>query len=249
MRKLFMANWKMTLTDDEAASLASEFAEAAVGAKCDVAVAPTFTALHAVKEVLHGSSVDLAAQDVFWEEKGAFTGEVSPAMLAELGVRLVIVGHSERRTLGETDEIVSKKTAAVRAAGMVPVICVGETAEERAAGRRDEVVRRQVEAALAAAPSADEPVVVAYEPRWAIGTGMPCDPGDAAAAHRLVRALISEHHGEDAQPHLRVLYGGSVDAASLASYVALREVDGVLVGGASAKIEQVKAMLASAAWS
>jgi triosephosphate isomerase len=233
MPKLFFANWKMYLSDDEAVALAGVYAEASRSAACEVAVAPTFTALERVAAALKGASVALGAQDAFWEEKGAYTGEVSVPMLAALGVRYVILGHSERRAhFAETDEIVAKKAKAVAAHGLVPVICVGETAEEKAAGRREEIVLAQ----LKAAEGLPSDLVVAYEPRWAIGTGVACAPEDAFSVLKAIRATV----GAEA----RVLYGGSVDAANLAGFVGAEGFDGVLVGGASAKEEQVAKMIA-----
>lgn len=241
MPKLFVGNWKMYVKDDEAAVLAQGYAEASAGATCDAAVAPSFTALERVAEALKGSRVALAAQDVFWMEKGAYTGEISAPILADLGVRFVIAGHSERRALfDETDEAVAKKTVAVLRAGMIPIVCVGETAEEKAGGQREEVIRRQLEAVFdLAAPAPDAPMIVAYEPRWAIGTGAACAPEEAVVVHRLIRELAADHQG------MRVLYGGSVDSTNVASYVSQPEIDGVLVGGASVKIEEVRAMLAA----
>lgn len=231
MRKIFFANWKMYLGDDEAAALARAYASGADSAAVDVAVAPGFTALERVAGVLKGSKVALAAQDAFWKDDGAFTGEVAPKQLAELGVRFVIVGHSERRALGETDEIVARKAAAVAADGMTPVICVGELKEERESGRAEDVVRAQLAAVLSALP-AEAPRLIAYEPRWAIGTGVPCEPRDVAAMHAFIRGLA---------PGAPILYGGSVDPENFRSYLDLADVDGLLVGGASARTEDVRA--------
>ena len=232
MRKLFFANWKMYLSDDDAVALARAYDEGAISASVDVAVAPGFTALEPVARALAASKVALGAQDAVWKAEGAYTGEVSPKQLAAIGVKYVIVGHSERRALGETDEIVARKAAAVAADGMTPVVCVGELKEEREAGRQDEVVRAQLEAVLKVLP-AGAPFIVAYEPRWAIGTGVPCQPSDVAAMHAKIRTLA----GADAP----ILYGGSVDPKNFASYLGLQDVDGLLVGGASARKEDVGA--------
>lgn len=238
MPKLFVGNWKMYLSDDEAVALAGAYGEAARGASCEVAVAPSFTALERVAAVLKGESVALAAQDVHWEEKGAFTGEVSAAALSALGVRYVIIGHSERRALGESDVAVAKKVRAVSGCGLVPIVCVGETADEKSAGRRDAVVRTQLEAAMAGlAP--EGPCVVAYEPRWAIGTGVACEPEDAFPVLAMIRGIVGAGR--------RVLYGGSVDAGNLARFVGEGGFDGVLVGGASVKPDQVPALLKACA--
>ena len=232
MRKLFFANWKMYLSDEEADALARAYAEGALSASVDVAVAPGFTALERVSRALAASKVALGAQDAFWKDEGAFTGEVAPKQLAALGVKYVIVGHSERRAMGETDETVARKAAAVAADGMTPVVCVGELKEEREAGRQEEVVRAQLAAVLAALPKGAD-FVVAYEPRWAIGTGTPCEPADVAAMHAAIRSIV----GADAP----ILYGGSVDPKNFKPYLALQDVDGLLVGGASARPDDVRA--------
>lgn len=234
--KLFIANWKMYLSDDAAAALASEAADAAEDANAEVAVAPSFTALAAVAHAIAGSKVELGAQDGFWEEKGAWTGEVSMTNLKATGAHFVIVGHSERRALGETDEMVAQKVAAALKAGLTPVLCVGETKEERDAGTRDAVVRRQLAEGLKLADLSNATLVVAYEPRWAIGTGIACAPEDAAETHRLIRGLVPEG--------TRVLYGGSVDPSNIGRYLGLPEVDGTLVGGASTDAAKLRAMLA-----
>lgn len=231
MRKLLFANWKMYLADDDAVALARAYADGAAAAPVDVAVAPGFTALARVAEALAGTKVALGAQDAFWKDEGAFTGEIAPKQLSELGVSYVIVGHSERRAMGETDEVVAKKAAAVTADGMAPVLCVGELKEEREAGRQEEVVRAQLAAVLDGRAAA--PIVVAYEPRWAIGTGVPCEPPDVAAMHAMIRGIVG--------PDVRILYGGSVDPKNFRSYLDLKDVDGLLVGGASARPDDVRA--------
>ncbi len=232
MRKLFFANWKMYLGDDEAEALARSYAEGALSASVDVAVAPGFTALERVARVLAASKVALGAQDAFWKDEGAYTGEVAPKQLAALGVKHVIVGHSERRAMGETDEIVARKAAAVAADGMTPVVCVGELKEEREAGRQEEIVRAQLAAMMAALPS-EAPFIVAYEPRWAIGTGTPCSPDDVAKMHACIRGI--------AGPDAAILYGGSVDPENFRPYLDLPDVGGLLVGGASARPDAVRA--------
>ena len=236
-KKLFIANWKMTLTDAAAETLAHEYVKASKKAACDLAVAPSFTALERVGKVLGKSEVALGAQDVFWAESGAYTGEISAPMLFALGVRYVLVGHSERRAnLGETDEMIGKKASAASRGGLVPVICVGETAEEKETGKREEVIRRQVAAALKDfSISSETPVIIAYEPRWAIGTGIPCSPAEAVVVHELIKSIVPA----------KVLYGGSVDAANIKHYVSEAAIDGVLVGGASTKADQIGPLLAS----
>lgn len=232
MRKLFFANWKMYLSDDEAEALAHAYAEGALSASVDVAVAPGFTVIERVSRALAASKVALGAQDAFWKDEGAFTGEVAPKQLAALGVKYVIVGHSERRAMGETDETVARKAAAVAADGMTPVLCVGELKEEREAGRQEEIVRTQL-AAVRGTLQAGAKLVVAYEPRWAIGTGIACEPSDVAVMHAMIRSIV----GAEAP----ILYGGSVDPKNFASYLGLQDVDGLLVGGASARPDDVRA--------
>jgi triosephosphate isomerase len=223
----------MYLADADAEALARAYDEGARSASVDVAVAPGFTVLERVARVLAASSVALGAQDAFWKDDGAFTGEVAPKQLAALGVKYVIVGHSERRALGETDALVAKKAAAVAADGMTPVVCVGELKEEREAGRQEEVVRAQLEAVLKALPAGS--FIAAYEPRWAIGTGVPCEPSDVAAMHAMIRGAVGAE--------VRILYGGSVDPENFRSYLDLEDVGGLLVGGASARPDDVRAFL------
>ncbi|HEY6104506.1 MAG TPA: triose-phosphate isomerase, partial [Anaeromyxobacteraceae bacterium] len=199
-RKRFVCgNWKMHKTAAEARALVAELRRLAEGGavEVDVAVAPPFTALAAAAEALRGSAIQLAAQDVHWEPQGAFTGEVSAPMLAEIGCRHVIVGHSERRQLfGETDEAVRRKAGAVLAAGMRPIVCVGETLAEREAGKTVEVVSRQVRGGLAGIPaSALAAITVAYEPVWAIGTGKTATAAQAQEVHAAVRKLLRELAG------------------------------------------------------
>lgn len=231
MRKIFFANWKTYLTDDEAEALARTYAERSGASSVDIAIAPSFTALERVARVLDNTSVALGAQDAFWSDAGAETGEVTPKQLAALGARFVIVGHSERRALGDTDEIVARKVRAVTADGLTPVVCVGELGPEREAGRQAEVVRGQLQAVLEVHPN-DAPLIVAYEPRWAIGSGTPCRPEDVDSMHTFMREI--------AGPSVRILYGGSVDPNDIASYLDLAGVDGVLVGGASARPADVE---------
>lgn len=245
MHKLFIANWKMYLSDADAEALARVFLERVAASHVDVAVAPSFTALDRVSRVLRGSPVALGAQDVFWADGGAYTGEVSPLQLKALGARLVVLGHSERRAyLGETDAMVAKKAAAAQGAGLMPVICVGETKEERDAGRHEAVVRAQVEAAVKELAFSDRKrVVVAYEPRWAIGTGVPCRIEDVRVMHGSIRSTVEALLGGEALAHLRVLYGGSVDPKNIAEYLASRAVDGALVGGASTRPDDARALM------
>ncbi len=237
MRKLFFANWKTYLTDAEAETLARLYAERAGSISVDVAVAPSFTALERVARALQGSSAVLGAQDAFWNDEGAHTGEVSPKQLASLGAQFVIVGHSERRALGETDEIVARKADAINDHDMTPVVCIGESKEHRDAGRHETVVRAQLKAVLDVW-AANMPLMIAYEPLWAIGTGHPCRPEDVQAMHAVIRGDIEKFHVV-----APILYGGSVDPSNLMDYMHLPSVDGVLVGGASARLNDARAML------
>jgi triosephosphate isomerase len=237
-KKFVCGNWKMHGTAAEARALVAELRGLAEGLaeKVDVAVAPPFTALAAAAEALRGSRIALAAQDVHWEAQGAFTGEVSAAMLREIGCAHAIVGHSERRQLfGETDESVNRKAKAVLAAGLAPIVCVGETLAEREAGRTLEVVSRQVRGGLAGLP-ADQVgrLTVAYEPVWAIGTGKTATTAQAQEVHAAIRALLRELAGGVAD-QVRIQYGGSVKPDSAAELLAQPDVDGALVGGASLK--------------
>ncbi len=235
-RKPFLAgNWKMHKTIAEAVELARDLA-AAVGdeRERDVAVFPPLTALAAVREVLAGSPIRVGAQTCHFEVRGAFTGEVSAEMLADAGCDLVLVGHSERRALfGETDGIVRKKLEAVFRAGLSPILCVGETIGEREAGRTAEVIERQVTSALRGLSGEQmETVTIAYEPVWAIGTGLTATPAQAQEAHRHLRGVIRSIHGDIAD-RVRIQYGGSVKPDNIAGLMLESDLDGALVGGAS----------------
>ena len=236
--KFVCGNWKMFKTAGEARDLVRALAPlvAEVAGKVQVAVAPPFTALAAVVEAARGTRIEVAAQNVHFEAQGAFTGEISAGMLADLGVKHCIVGHSERRQLfGETDEGIRKKAAALLQAGILPIVCVGETLLEREAGRTLEVVSRQVRAALQGLSPADVArLTVAYEPVWAIGTGKTATTAQAQEVHAALRALLRELAG-GAADQVRIQYGGSVKADNAAELMAQPDVDGALVGGASLK--------------
>ena len=205
--------------------------------RTDVSIHPPFTALRSVQTVLDADDIPIAlgAQNCHWESSGAFTGEVSPTMLSKLNVRYVIVGHSERRQLfGETDDMVNKKVKAVLAAGMTPIMCVGETIEEREAGETEDKILGQLRPGLDAVPAeAIGALVVAYEPIWAIGTGLTATPDDAQAVCGAIRATIKSDHGAVASDGIRIQYGGSVKASNIGEIMAQPDIDGALVGGAS----------------
>jgi triosephosphate isomerase len=200
----------------------------------EVLVAPPFTALSSVTERLRGSGIAVAAQNMHWEREGAFTGEVSPVMLTDLGCSHVILGHSERRHLfGETDEAVSRKLRAAFDHGLTPILCVGETLAEREANRTLEVIERQLERALRQlTPDEAARAVLAYEPVWAIGTGRTATPGQAQEVHAFLRRRVAVSHGDPAAAAMRILYGGSVKPENAAALIAEADVDGSLVGGA-----------------
>jgi triosephosphate isomerase len=239
-RKPLMAgNWKMHHNHLEAIQVVQKLAyrlEKDDYDRCEVVVCPTLVSLRSIQTVIESDRmhIQLGAQHCHWEQQGAFTGEVSAAMLAKLHVRYVIAGHSERRELfGETDEMVAKKVRAILGNGMTPILCVGETLEEREAGATDAKVQGQVRAAFEGLKSADVGAcVVAYEPIWAIGTGRNATPEDADTTIGVIRATLREQVGDEADG-MRILYGGSVKPGNIAELMARPEIDGALVGGAS----------------
>ncbi|HSD20304.1 MAG TPA: triose-phosphate isomerase [Anaeromyxobacter sp.] len=248
-QKFICGNWKMHKTVAETAALVREL-RAALGdlaGKVQVAVAPPFTALAAAVHAASGSAIEVAAQNVHWEKQGAFTGEVSAPMLADVGCQHGIVGHSERRQLfGETDETVRKKVGALLTAGVRPIVCVGETLQEREAGRTLEVVDRQVRQGLAGLGAETlAAVTLAYEPVWAIGTGKTATAAQAQEVHASIRKLLRELAGSVAD-QIRVQYGGSVKPENAAELMAQPDVDGALVGGASLKASDFVAIVKGA---
>jgi triosephosphate isomerase len=233
---LVVANWKMNGTLAEARALTAGVRDGLKRPRgVDVVLCPPFTALGVVAELLAGSPMALGAQNCHWETAGAFTGEISPAMLVELGCTYVIVGHSERRRdLGETDEQINRKVRAVLALGMTPVLCVGETAEERGQGLTFTTVEGQLRAGLAGLDHrAIGSGVLAYEPVWAIGTGVNATPAQAAEVHGYLRGLLTELATKEVAQSVRILYGGSVKPDNAGALTAEPDIDGALVGGAS----------------
>jgi triosephosphate isomerase len=240
-RPLIAGNWKMYKTVPEGVVLAQEIrAGLALPLKDrDVLVAPPFTALAAVAEALRGSDVFLGGQNMHWEREGAFTGEISPTMLKQVGCSHVILGHSERRHIfGESDDMVARKTRAAVDNGLTPIFCVGETLPERESSLTLEVIERQLERALRQlTPDEASRAVVAYEPVWAIGTGRTATPAQAQEVHAFIRKRLSATHGEPVAAAVRILYGGSVKPDNVDGLMAEPDVDGALVGGACLKAE------------
>lgn len=237
MRTPFViGNWKMHTTVAEARALAAAVRDSLKRPRgVEVAVCPPFTALAVVVETLAGGPILVGAQNCHWDVSGAHTGEVSPAMLADLGCRLVLLGHSERRReMGETDDQINRKVAAALAHGLTPVLCVGETADERRQGLTFTTVEGQLRAGLAGldAPAIGRSVL-AYEPVWAIGTGQNATPAQAAEVHGYLRGLVSELSSKETAQAVRILYGGSVKADNAEALMVESEIDGALVGGAS----------------
>ncbi|HUN59355.1 MAG TPA: triose-phosphate isomerase [Candidatus Binataceae bacterium] len=242
MRKLlFAANWKMNLTPAEGRALIDSLRakldpDAAVIARDrEVMIAPPFLGIPAAAQALAGSSIALGAQNAHFEAKGAFTGEISPAMLQFFGVSHVILGHSERRHIfGETDELISKRVAGAIGNRLTPILCVGETLEQRDGGRTLETVIAQLQRGLTAIQISEaHRVVIAYEPVWAIGTGRTATPEHAQTVHGAIRGLLDETYGREIASTIRILYGGSVTPDNVDSLVAKPDIDGALVGGAS----------------
>ena len=234
-RPFVVGNWKMHKTVAEARALAAGVRDGVRDfGDIDVALAPPFTALAAVGEVLKGSAVGLAAQTMHEAAKGAFTGEISPALLKDVGCTHVILGHSERRHLfGETDQAIMKKARAALDHSLIPILCVGETLQERETSRTFDVVERQTEHALRhVTPEEAARSVVAYEPFWAIGTGKTASPGQAQEVHTFIRKLVARSHGDGVARVIRILYGGSVKPDNASLLIAEPDVDGALVGGA-----------------
>jgi len=238
-RPLIVGNWKLNKTIPQAVRFAMDLAKAFEGrADADIVLGPPYTALKSVKEVLKGSAIALSAQNLFWENEGPYTGEVSAPMLVDAGCSYAILGHSERRRhFGETDEQVHRKIKAAVAHNLIPILCVGETLKEREAAETRTVVQTQVERALLQLPRGTvEKAVIAYEPVWAIGTKKNASPAQAGEVHRFIRRLIHERSGI-AENGIRILYGGSVSPDNAKALLAEPMIDGLLVGSASLESE------------
>jgi triosephosphate isomerase len=240
-RKLIAGNWKMNTDRASAVALASNLAKRISEVSAvDMLVCPPSLYLIPVGEAIGNSGIALGAQNMYHEANGAFTGELSAAMLTDVGCKYVILGHSERRhILGETDADVNKKTKAALAAGLIPIVCVGELLAEREAGQTAAVIKRQFDASLAGIPADQiEKVVIAYEPVWAIGTGKVATPQQAEEVHADLRRLLTERYNERSAGNVRILYGGSVKASNAGELVGQPNIDGALVGGASLKPDE-----------
>jgi triosephosphate isomerase len=235
-RRVIAGNWKMFKTQAETRGFFSVFVPLVTDVKhCDIVIAPPFTAISAGVECARGTQIGIGGQDVFWEKEGAFTGEISPQMLVEAGCRYVIIGHSERRQFfGDTEETVAKKAKAALAAGLIPIVCVGENLAQREAGRTETVCHAQFTGGPGALTAEEfSRILIAYEPVWAIGTGKTATPEIAAAAHRFLRQCAVDKFGADRAAAVRILYGGSVKPDNIQGLMAQEELDGALVGGAS----------------
>jgi len=253
----------MHKTVGEAVDFVNELKPEVAGvANAEILVCPTYTSLYAVGEVVKGSNIALGAQDVFWKTQGAYTGRISPLMLADVGCSFVIIGHSETRgrfgvaeegmtaalmaQFGETDEGVNKKMHAALAAGLKPIVCCGETISERKAGNTDSVIKAQIEKGLAGLSSEQAgTMVIAYEPVWAIGTGEVCDTPEANRVCGMIRSVFAGMYGEEAGDTLRVQYGGSVKPSNAADLLSQSDIDGALIGGAALKVSDFLAIIKS----
>ena len=252
MRKPIIAgNWKMYKTINESIDLANGLKRELFKldfASVDVVLCPVFTALSEVAEILNETDIGLGAQDVYWLDEGAFTGEVSPVMLKDAGCQYVIIGHSERRQFfGETNETVNKKIKSSLKHGLTPIICVGENLQEREAGNTFKVIQNHIQGSLTEISAQDlVKTVIAYEPVWAIGTGKTATPDQAQEVHKYIRDLLKKMYGEEAAVSIRIQYGGSVKPENIAELIGKPDVDGALVGGASLKVDSFSAIVIKA---
>jgi triosephosphate isomerase len=241
-KKIVIANWKMRLSLAETIELARNMKDKFKGYDCGtVVVCPNFLSLLEVGKELKSSVINLGAQDVFWEDKGAYTGETSPIMLTEGGCRYAIVGHSERRKfMNENYEMIHKKLRAVlNAPKLIPILCIGENWDERKTDRRDFVLVDQLNQALSGLSIVkDEQIIIAYEPIWAIGSGLAIEPAEAEYAHKIIKLTLNDMFGlEVSNNNFSIVYGGSIDSKNVKGFVGLENIDGLLVGGASLKVD------------
>lgn len=244
-RPIIAGNWKMNKTPSEAKELVQGLIENVKGVKCEVVVCPPFTSLSQIAELTEGTNIKLGAQNMHFEESGAYTGEISPLMLKEIGVEYVILGHSERRQyFNEDDIVVNKKVKAAIKHGFTPILCVGETLEEREGERTFDVIKKQIEADLCGIDSKNvEDMVIAYEPIWAIGTGKTATSEDANGVIKYIRGLVRDLCGEAAADKVRIQYGGSVKSSTIKEQMSQSDIDGALVGGASLKADEFAAIV------
>ena len=246
---MFVAgNWKMNLRLSSAVDLANEVLKSVTASDCEVAVCPPNVYLKAVADVVAGSAVGLGGQNLWPQADGAYTGEVNAQMLCDVGCQYVILGHSERRQYcHETDEVVASKCLAALSNNLVPIVCVGETLEQRESGQTESVVTTLIKGSLAGVADSDATkLVIAYEPVWAIGTGKTATPDQAEEVHALIRALLGERFGESSAQQIRIQYGGSVKPNNAVELLGQANIDGALVGGASLKAEDFLAIIAAA---
>ncbi|NLD61485.1 triose-phosphate isomerase [Candidatus Sumerlaeota bacterium] len=245
-KPIIAGNWKLNCLKAEAEALAKGLVET-VGTKSDVDVVlcPTFTSLDTVAKAICGTKIAMGAQDCYWQEKGAFTGEIAPSMLVDAGCKFCIIGHSERRQyFGETNETINKKAQALYAAGLTPIICVGETLQEREEGNMEKVITTQVRGCLAGLEAAKvAESVIAYEPVWAIGTGKTATKEQAQEVHALIRKTVADMFGDATAQAVRIQYGGSVKPDNAAELMAQPDIDGALVGGAALKADSFTAII------
>ena len=252
MRKPFVAgNWKMNTDSSTCVELAEGIASGATetaSAKATVAVFPPFVYLQSVIKALGSSSISVGAQDVYFEPNGAFTGEISTSMLKDIGCTYCLCGHSERRhVIGETDELINKKLAAAIAGGLLPILCVGELLAEREASKTNDVVSRQLESGLAGLSEEKvSAITIAYEPVWAIGTGLTATPQQAQEVHEFIRKLLANMYSDELAGGIRIQYGGSAKPDNAADLMAQPDIDGLLVGGASLKADAFLAIIQGA---
>ncbi len=247
-KKIIAGNWKMNKTPSEAVQLVNEIKTKITSADCDVVVCPTAVCLPGVIDAAKDSIIKVGAQNIHFKESGAYTGELAGNMLKEIGTEYVIIGHSERRQyFGETDETVNARTIAALGAGLVPIVCVGESLTEREQGITDDTVRRQTKIAfLGIDAKAAEDIVIAYEPVWAIGTGKTATADQADEVCGIIRDTVAGLYGSDVAEKIRIQYGGSMNAGNAAELLAKPNIDGGLIGGASLKAEDFSVIVAAA---